>query len=57
MPISELTQDDLKYLLAIFNLVFSKGGISSGDAIKIIELSAKLQPHITDKPATEAPDN
>lgn len=47
-----LTQEELKYLLALFNLTFNNGKIGSGDAIQIVNLISKIQEKI--EPEKEA---
>lgn len=49
----EFSQDELKYLLALFNLVFNHGQIGSGDAIQIVNILSKIQVKI--KPGAEEP--
>lgn len=52
-----LTQEELKYLLALFNQIFSKGGIGSGDAIQIVNLISKIQEQIKVEPAEQLKQN
>ena len=52
----ELSQDELKLVLAVFNKVFMQGDLRLGDAHAIVAIASKFQSKVKPDPKPVIPD-